>query len=71
MFNLYTAGSFAASEVRLNPFTGTAQVTFRNGYGPYTYRNISRRQLLAAALGGVYSVGEFINGLKSSRTFKR
>lgn len=75
MFALNTIGSIAASEVRVNPFTGTAKVTFRNGYGPYTYRNISRRQLAAAVaqevLGGVDSVGEFINSMEWSSTFKR
>jgi hypothetical protein len=75
MFNLDTIGSSAASEVRINPIAGTATVTFANGYGPYTYRNISRRQLAKAAalefFGGVVSIGEFINGMAGSRTFRR
>jgi len=65
MFALNTLGSDCAREVRVNPFTGTAKVTFRNGYGPYTFRNISRRELTKAvlleAVGGVPSVGRFIN----------
>ena len=71
MFALNTIGSHAASEVIVNPFTGTAKVTFRNGYGPYTYRNISRRQLAKAVLLDVDSVGEFINSMEWSKTFKR
>jgi hypothetical protein len=65
MFALNTTGSDCAREVRVNPFTGTAKVTFRNGYGPYTFRGVSRRQLAKAvlleAVGGVPSVGRFVN----------
>jgi hypothetical protein len=65
MFALNTTGSHCASEVRVNPFTGTAKVTFRTGHGPYTFRKVSRRQLAKAvlleAVGGVPSVGSFIN----------
>ena len=65
MFALNTQGSDCARKVRVNPFTGTAVVTFRNGYGPYRFTGISRRELAKAvvleALGGVPSVGKFIN----------
>jgi hypothetical protein len=65
MFALNTLGSDCAREVRVNPFTGTAKVTFRNGYGPYTFRGVSRRELakavLLGAVGGVPSVGRFVN----------
>lgn len=75
MIKLNTIGSNCASEVRINPIAGTVKVTYRNGYGPYTYRNISRRQLAKAAIaevfGGVASVGEFVNGMEWSSTFKR
>ncbi len=64
MFALNTIGS-CVREVRLNPFTGTAKVTFRTGHGPYTFRGVSRRQLAKAvlleAVGGVPSVGEWVN----------
>ena len=74
-FNLNTIGSDCAEAVSVNPITGTVKVTFRNGYGPYTFRNISRRQLTKAAIaevfGGVGSVGEFVNGMEWSSTFKR
>ena len=65
MFNLNTVGSNCAEAVSVNPFTGTAKVTFRNGYGPYRFTGISRRELTKAvlreAIGGVPSVGSFIN----------
>jgi|LakMenEpi03Aug12_release.lakeMendotaPanAssembly.Ray.scaffolds.fasta_scaffold1721659_1 hypothetical protein len=66
MFALNTTGSHCASEVRVNPFTGTAKVTFANGYGPYKFTRLSRRALAKAALtelvGGQRSVGEWVNG---------
>ena len=75
MFNLNTVGSNCAEAVSVNPITGTVKVSFRNGYGPYTYRNISRRQLakvaIAEVFAGVDSVGEFVNGMEWSSTFKR
>jgi len=66
MFALNTIGSTAASEVSVNPITGTAKVTFANGYGPYRFTRLSRRSLVKAALteliGGQRSVGEWVNG---------
>jgi hypothetical protein len=66
MLNLNTVGSTAASEVRVNPITGTAKVTFANGYGPYRFTHLSRRMLAKAAITEVFglghdSVGKFIN----------
>ncbi len=65
MINLNTRYSDCASKVSVNPLTGTAKVTFRNGYGPYRFTRLSRRMLAQAALteliGGQISVGEFIN----------
>jgi hypothetical protein len=66
MFSLNTIGSTAASEVSVNPFTATAKVTFANLYGPYTYKNVSRRAIIKAVAneifkGGQPSVGEWVN----------
>ena len=65
MFKINTTGSDCARKLSVNPFTGTAKVTFRNGYGPYRFTGISRRELTKAvlreAIGGVPSVGSFIN----------
>ena len=65
MFPLNTIGSDCARKLSVNPFTGTAKVTFANGYGPYRFTGISRRELTKAvlleAVGGVSSVGRFIN----------
>jgi hypothetical protein len=65
MFKLNTLGSGCAREVRVNPLTGTAVVTFRNGYGPYTFRGVSRRVLAKAvlheAIGGPLSLGGWVN----------
>ena len=74
MFNLDTTGSICAETVKVNPIKGTVKVTFRNGYGPYTYRNISRRQLAKAVVLNAFrgdSVGEFVNSMEWSSTFKR
>ena len=65
MISLNTIGSTCAEVVTVNPLTGTAKVTFANGYGPYRFTRISRRALAKAALteliGGQKSVGEFVN----------
>lgn len=65
MINLNTRYSDCAKAVSVNPFTGTAKVTFRSGHGPYRFTRLSRRMLAKAALieliGGQDSVGEFIN----------
>ena len=74
MFNLNSVGSNCAEAVSVNPITGTVKVSFRNGYGPYTYRNISRRQLAKEVVANAFrgdSVGEFVNGMEWSSTFKR
>jgi hypothetical protein len=66
MFALNTTGSDCAREVRVNPFTATAKVTFANGYGPYRFTRQSRRALVKAMLteliGGQKSVGQWVNG---------
>ena len=66
MFALNTIGSDCARKVSVNPITGTAKVTFANGYGPYRFTRLSRRALVKAALteliGGQKSVGEWVNG---------
>ena len=65
MINLNTRYSDCAKTVSVNPFTATAEVTFRNKYGPYRFTRLSRRMLIKAALteliGGQISVGKFIN----------
>ena len=64
MFKLNTLGS-CVREASLNPFTGTAKVQFRGSEVTYQFKNVSRRQLAKAvameALGGVPSVGEWVN----------
>jgi len=75
MFNLNTIGSDCAEAVSVNPIAGTVKVTFRNGYGPYTFRNISRRQIAKEVVANAFradsSVGQFVNGMEWSSTFKR
>ena len=74
MFNLNTIGSDCAEAVSVNPITGTVKVTFRNGYGPYTFRNISRRQIAKEVVANAFradSVGQFVNGMEWSSTLKR
>jgi hypothetical protein len=75
MFNLNTIGSDCAEAVSVNPISGTVKVTFRNGYGPYTFRNISRRQIAKEVVANAFradsSVGQFVNGMEWSSTFKR
>ena len=65
MFSLNTTGSDCARKASVNPFAGTATVTFRNGYGPYSYTGVSRRSILKVlalnALSDRLSVGRWIN----------
>jgi len=65
MFSLNTTNSDAACSVKLNPFTGTAEVWFWSG-GPYVYHNVSRLAIVEAIaeslmFGNVGSVGEWIH----------
>ena len=62
---LNTTGSNAIEDLRVNPLTGSAQVTFWKSWPTYQLTHISRRALLKGwvknRLGLMPSVGEWTN----------
>ena len=67
----YIAGidlnSTAVDGMLVNPWRGTASVSFKNG-GFYNYENVSRRACVQFMLDPAHSLGKFVNNvLKGSR----